>query len=203
MDGIYFYWIGWGAWVIATFFMAKTKSRMYTAIVILVTIALSITELRIFGYEVSAAFVFSVIIGYFLLSKLAFLKLLYYFITCIILAFAYVSFSLFALYDPVWVIFDYSLMLATTLVVLTLFLVKDQYLRVVSLTVGAIQGEVVYSVVLHSIYYQKPIGTLAFFDMLAIAIIFTYLWYSFELFVEYTDSYFKKKQRKKDVVING
>src|SRR5690606_32574001 len=148
-EGIMFYWIAWTFWVITTFFMKKEDSlRLGFSLWLLALIILSPYSVPVFDFEISIAGIFLGCSIFGFGARIKGKKLLYLFICSFIIMLAYVCFHLFALFDPVWLVFPRNWMLAAVLVFTSLILQENKVSRILIILLGALQGEVLYALIL-------------------------------------------------------
>lgn len=84
---------------------------------------------------------------------------------------AYASFLLFELYDPVWLLFSRSWMVACLLGYLSVMLLSDKEERLMIMICAMIQGEWIFSMVVEKIGFSYTIGTGQFLDTLATSVL--------------------------------
>lgn len=200
MEGIFFYWIAWIIWTLATFFMRKNNERLILSVVVLVLIIFSVTVMQITIFKINASLLIALLCSYLylsLLTKSKTKKTVYILLCTLTITTAYVSFQLFELFDPIWLVFNRKIMLAFCLVYLTLLLVKDPRTRIVSVIIGACQGDLLYALILSDFRFEYEIGSLLFFDVLAISVFTLFIWSTLENLVHYFDTYFQKTAKEK------
>jgi hypothetical protein len=177
MEGSMFYWILWVFWVYVTFFMNKQNSyRPKLAAVILVLITLSNVHFVFKSFEFYASGLFMLLLSYIIFSKKKLGLLLYAFICSFIVTIAYVTFNLFVIYDPVWVIFKKEWMMGICFSCLAIFLqtsLKDRLLIIVS---GTMQGEILYAFYLSKFEFSYPIGSIGYLDVFSLITILLVSW---------------------------
>ena len=193
MEGIYFYWFAWIGWVYVTFLMNKTRFRLVISIVILFSIVLSNKEVPLFSLTVNGAILFYLLLSYSIVSQKKWSKILYYLCISLILTSSYVTFKLFQLFDPVWVMFHPTFKLSFILLFLTLILVKEQMVRIAIVVITVTQGEIIYTLFLNSLVTEGGIGRLESLDIIAITVSLTFVWFLFENFVKWLDLFVKQK----------
>jgi hypothetical protein len=176
MDGIYFYSFFWIVWVIATFFMKKTAWRTMVAAVALITIILSSVSLNIGGFQVTLSFLFLFFLSCYYAAKQTRRKLVYMAIAVLTVAFAYTSFQLLVLFDPVWIWMDHRWMLATILVILCFLFYKNIQSRLLCLVIGSCQGEMLYSIISQKVSFSYIIGSYSFLDTVSLSACCTFIW---------------------------
>lgn len=152
--------------------MKRHKMQERLSIGLLVCIALSMQKMVIFNIEISVVSLLLLFTAYYFVAKEQGKLQIYLLITSLILLLAYVTFLLFALYDPVWVIFPKNLMAATVLAYLTIILHEPFHLRIIALTIGMVQGDILYSMIVGKLLSKVTIGTFEFFDMFSLTIAF-------------------------------
>ncbi|SDM45951.1 hypothetical protein [Bacillus sp. OK048] len=177
MEGSLFYWILWSFWVYITFVMDKSnRHRSALAACILVVIILSNTHFMVAGFEYYAGGLFLLILSYIILSKKKLGSLLYAFICSFILTISYVTFNLFVIYDPIWVIFEKEWMMGICFSCLAIFLQTSLKERMLIFVSGTMQGEILYAYYLRKFELSYPIGTVAYLDVSALTILLLVSW---------------------------
>ncbi|MEH7251621.1 hypothetical protein V7111_05795 [Neobacillus niacini] len=177
MEGSLFYWILWSFWVYITFVMDKSNQhRTAVAACILVVIILSNTHFMVEGFEYYASGLFLLILSYIILSKKKLGSLLYALICSFILTISYVTFNLFVIYDPIWVIFEKEWMMGICFSCLAIFLQTSLKERILIFVSGTMQGEILYAYYLRKFEISYPIGTVAYLDVSALTILLLVSW---------------------------
>lgn len=197
MEGIWFYWVTWMGWIVVTFFLKKGELRFKLALFILLYI---ISAHYVFSFhEINISLGFLILLGmsYVLVSGLPNHKLFYFFICSVILSFSYVSFFLFKLFDPVWVIINPAFMLAFILMYLVIILVKDIKTRVNLFLFGSCHGELLYGLIMNYFTFPHIVGYLSFFDAVAIGLVFMTFWYGFERISAYINQVALKSNKRR------
>jgi hypothetical protein len=181
MEGSVFYWILWLFWVCITFFLNKHNPyRTKLAVVILLVIILSDVHFLVESFQFYASGLFMLLLSYIILSKKKLGSLLYAFICSFIVTISYVTFNLFVIFDPVWVIFQKEWMMGVCISFLAIILqtsLKDRLLIVIS---GTMQGEILYAFYLSKFEFSYPIGTMAYLDVASLVIILLAGWGALE-----------------------
>lgn len=193
MEGIFFYWIVWIGWVYSTFLVAKTNKRIAVTIFLLFLIILSNKQLTLFSITFNWAILLCMGSGYLIISQRRWHFILYYLSVSLISTSAFVTFRLFQLYDPVWIIFDPTLKLSLILLFLMLLLVRDQKIRVGMLLITIAQGEIFYRLFLNRVVSEVSFSQFETLDIIAITIGMSYIWFGFENFVKWLETYTKQK----------
>lgn len=107
LDGLLFYWLFWAGWIMTTFFYPKTHSdRLTISAWLLGAITLSTITFSLFSIEWSGTGAFILLTIFVYGAGLPMKKLLYFMITSFIVMLANVSFLLFELFDPVWILIE-------------------------------------------------------------------------------------------------
>ncbi len=181
MEGLYFYWLAWIGWIWVTFFMDKNKpERIKIAVWLLAAILAAPIKLNLVYFEFHLS---ALAIALFVFVETWSKKtgsLLYFFLSSFIIMLAYTSFLMFELYDPIWVLFDRSIMLAAIGFYLALLLHKNMHSRVLALITGFLQGEVLFSAILGKFNFPYVISSLAFMDILIISLAMLVAWSAVE-----------------------
>ncbi|WNF38014.1 hypothetical protein RJD24_06170 [Bacillaceae bacterium IKA-2] len=189
MEGIYFYWICWICWIYTTFLLAKTKQRLVITIFLLFLIILSTKHLTFFTLTLNSAILFCFLSGCLIISQRRWSFILYCLSVSLISTSAFVTFRLFQLYDPVWVIFNPTWKLSMILLFLILLLVRDQKIRVGLLLITVAQGEILYRIFLNRVVTEITFSQFETLDIIAITIGMSYVWFGFENFVKWLETY--------------
>jgi hypothetical protein len=181
MEGLYFYWLAWLAWIWATFFMdKKNPARIKITVWLLAAIVTAPYEIHLFNVNVHLS-AFSIAMFLFIETrKKKTGSFLYLYLSSFIIMLAYTSFLLFELYDPVWVLFDRKIMIAAIGFYLALLLQKNKYNRGLALISGFLQGEILYSMILWQFNFPYSISSLAFLDILIISLAMLITWSAIE-----------------------
>lgn len=196
-EGLYFYFLGWIGWIIITFLFSKSAIRTFLSILLLSLLAGSATHVSIYGFSVNVAFIILVLTAIILLSKtLKQRYVLHYFSICT-LSLAYVCFVIFEIYDPVWIFIDRTWMLSFILLYITLLLFKTKWERFVFMLTGVLQGEILNSFVLNSIFSYSVIGSFDFLAVLFLTSAGLGTWVVFENITVYLDSIIQKRVRER------
>jgi hypothetical protein len=201
MDGTYFYWIAWFFWILTTFFMKKSKERYLFTVIILLLIIFSNKVIVLDIFRINASLGITLLSCYVFLAlfteKNNYKKVVYLLVCTLTITTAYVSFHLFELFDPIWVVFNRTIMLVFCLVYLTLLLIKDRKKRVLCMMIGACQGELLYAFILKNFPFEYEIGALSFLDVMALSVFTIFIWSALEYTIKYFDTYFEKTTKEK------
>jgi hypothetical protein len=197
MEGIWFYWFAWMGWVIITFFFKKGKTRTKLSYLTLMLIITANLNVLYANNNISLGFLLMMIFGYISASRLPNRRLLYIFICTVILSLSFVSFHLFSIFDPVWVIFHPSFMLGFILTYLVLILVKNINERMVIFFLGICHGELLYGYIMKHFSFPYIFGSLSFFDLTAIGLLFISIWWGVEALSDYLNQSTTKTNKRK------
>lgn len=180
MEGIFFYWIAWMAWIVITFFMKKDKKRTHMAVFLLMVILFSNDYVTIGHLKINIALLILLIYGYLGLSSLNNGRLLYIVIICHIITLAYIGFTMYRLYDPVVQWFHPTWMTAILLFFLVQILIKPFSLRCLVMMISICHGSLLYTWMMSQ--FSLAVGSLALFDLLAAGFLLLMLWHGFQKF---------------------
>ncbi|MCC3358307.1 hypothetical protein [Bacillus sp. REN16] len=197
MDGAIFYWICWMAWVCSTFLMKKNKERLLLSILFLVTVILSPYSVGVGSIKINCSIFLLLLFCMKEISKRPKKQVLYMLICILTISLAYCSFLMFELYDPVWLFFNRNLMLGAALIYVTLMLIKDLRLRMAGLLIGAIQGDILYGIIVNNVNFPYEIGSFVFLDVIAISFCFIFVWSSLEILLHHVDVMVQKNTKEK------
>lgn len=177
MDGSLFYWILWSLWVYLTFIMDKKHPlRFGMSACILVIITLSDVHFTVGNYDVNASGVFILVLSYIILSKEKNGALLYTIICSIIVTISYVTFHLFELFDPVWIIFPKIWMMSIGLLILGILLQNSLKGRLLVIICGTMHGEICYALFLQRFQFSQPIAALPYLDICVVVTLLLLVW---------------------------
>jgi len=198
MEGFVFYWLCWSGWIIVTFILNKNHAyRFPMAFHLLVIIILSHFHVSLYQLQLnlSAAWVF--VCCTFLLKDKPMLSLLSTFIKVLIVTLAFASFLLFALFDPVWLIFDPYWMKVLLFSLLTVMIFESLLERIVGLNIGMILGEGCYAHILTKWDLPITIGSYSLLDVLSTSTVFLIIWGVLENLSVYYDTKFHNIERER------
>ena len=198
MEGILFYFVAWFFWIITTFFVNKnSKYRFISSFCILMVMILKPYNIRLAEITINYAVIFLYLVILFQVILLNRKTHFYLLVSSLIIMLAYVSFQLFELYDPVWVMFKREWMLAIVLVYLSVLLHSERNLRLFTIMIGVIQGEFLFSLILRKLNLFYMIGTGMFYDALASAALLLFFWGVMEIGIVIIETYISQQGRGK------
>lgn len=154
-------------------------------------------EITFVGHQFNAAVIFLYSFILLQITKLEKKIGIYILFSSFIVMLAYASFLLFEIYDPVWILFNRNGMIACSLGYLCVLLQSNKKYRLYTLTIGLIQGEVIFSMVVRKIGFPYPIGTGQFLDALASCFFVMGCWGLIEVVIVNLDHYMNQHIRGK------
>lgn len=196
MEGLFFYWIAWGAWVVVTFLMNKGKNRTQAAVFLLTMILFSNTYMTVGGLNINIALVIILIYGYLKLAGYGYSRLLYMVIVCHIIALAYIGFTMYSLYDPIVLWFDQTWMMAGLVFLLAQILVKPFSLRCLAMMIGIGHGNLLYAWMMSR--FSLTVGSLTLFDLLSACFLMMAVWQGYGEFSQFMGRSFTRSMRQKE-----
>lgn len=164
MEGLYFYWWAWVVWIYATFLQKKSKTRTRLAATMLLFICGSIYKINIASFSITYSFLFLFLFSLAAARRQMSGSLLF---SALAVAFFSASVRLLAIADPIVVWADERWLLAIGTTLLVLFIERKTTARMLAAAIGSCQGDVVYAVSVRDVF-SSPIGSLFFFDALAL-----------------------------------
>jgi hypothetical protein len=177
LEGSFFYWIFWFYWVYMTFVLSKKNPlRLKLSACLLIIIILSNFHFVIGRFDIYASGVVMLLLSYYFFSKEKMGRLLYSFISSFSITMAYVTFHLFEIFDPIWIIFKKEWMMGICFSILAILLQKNLNGRILIIVSGTMQGEALYSYYLSKFEFSYPIGTLAYLDVCALISLILVSW---------------------------
>jgi len=202
MDGSTFYFVAWIGWIIVTFFMKKDPIRWKLGACILFFIICSPLHVTIASFVVSVNALLLCIISFIGITLYSVWKKLYSLLSALIIAMLYTSFHLLEIYDPIWIVVDRVFLLSSALVYASVLLHGDRILRLCSLYVGMLQGELLVTFIFRKLNFPYDYGSLAFFDIVAISTLFMAILFFFAKASVYIERSKRKTRKRKARVIH-
>jgi len=196
MDGSTFYFVAWIGWIVVTFFMKKEPIRWKISACILIFIICSPLNVTISSFTVSINALLLCIISFVGITLYSIWKKLYTLLSALIIAMLYTSFHLLEVYDPIWIVVDRLLLLSGALVYASILLYGDRILRLCTLYIGMLQGELLVTLIFHKLHFPYEYGSLAFFDVVAVSTLFMAILLWITKVSVYMEQ-FKRKTRKR------
>ncbi|CAG9623598.1 YphA family membrane protein [Sutcliffiella rhizosphaerae] len=196
-EAMYFYFLSWVCWIIVTFMMQKSALRTFSSIVLLLIIIGSTSNFSIFSFEVSGSFIVLIIAAIILLVKTLKENYFLHYFSITTISLAYVCFIIYEIFDPVWILINRTWILAFIMVYLTLLLFKKRDERFVFMLCGLIQGELLNSFVLNSVFSYSVMGEISFLAVLFLASAGLGVWLLFATITVHLDSVIQKRVKER------
>lgn len=168
MNGLLFYWIAWLSWVWITWIMEKGDQRLKWAVIILLAIIVSNDSFYLFDVSIHACLSLFFAVGFIELYRFPLRKQIYLCFTSLFSALGYTALSLFALYEPAWVIFSFDWICALLLLFTCTLLCKTFSQRLVFLFFVVAGGEILYGMILYRLQLYNEIGSAGYLDRIAL-----------------------------------
>jgi hypothetical protein len=193
-----FYWISWSIWVTLTFLLKKENpSRFGLSAAILIVIILANTHFTLWEFEINSSGIFLIFYCYTALSGEKKKTISYFYLCSFIVTIAYVTFHLFELFDPVWLILKKEWMMGICLGYLAILLQKSLRGRLLIIISGTLQGEILYTYILNKYGFPYQISSFAYLDACSLTAALLLGWSFIEYVGSYYDSHFKIMEREK------
>ncbi|MEH6953312.1 YphA family membrane protein [Neobacillus drentensis] len=181
MEGEIFYWTCWAFWIYLTFLLEKQNPyRIKLAAIVLIVLILSNIQIKVSVFEIQASGLFILGISYLFISQEKRTAIIYYFICAVIISITYVTFHLFEIFDPIWIIFKKEWMMGIVLWYLAILLQKTLKGRLLILFAGAMQGEILYALILNKFQFPYLIGAYASLDVCSLTALLLVGWSALE-----------------------
>jgi hypothetical protein len=149
-----------------TFILNKQNTyRLKMSIIVLTVIILSNYHFSINSFELHASGIFLLVVSYVFYSREKLGAIFYFFICSLIVSIAYVTFHLFEIFDPIWVIFKKEWMMAICFGYLAILLQKTLKGRLLIIVSGTMQGEFLYAYILNKLQFSYSVGAFAYLDV--------------------------------------
>ncbi|MBS4215846.1 MULTISPECIES: YphA family membrane protein [Neobacillus] len=177
MEGAAFYLIFWMFWVYLTFILPKDNPyRLRLAAAVLILIIFSNHHFSFGMVDVYANAVVILSYSYLFISKEKQRVIIYLLICSLIITIAYVTFHLFEIFDPVWLIFKKEWMMGIGIGYLAIILLNTLKGRLLIIFSGTMQGEILYTYILNKFQFPHSIGDFAYLDVCALISAVTVGW---------------------------
>lgn len=168
MNGYVFYWVAWLVWIIITFFQTH---RHIHYIIICWLFSLMITlnyYVTLFQLDISIAFIILLIgaIVFYGQAQLTFQRL----ITTYTLMITYLSLKIWNVIAPIWFVIPTIIAIPFIISMSAITLSQSTKQRLIHILFSMTCGELFYSFILRSYHLNNQIGSISFFDYLAISI---------------------------------
>jgi hypothetical protein len=198
LDGSVFYWICWCFWTFLTFVVNKQNPyRLRLSAFILSLIILANYHFTLIGFDFYAGGLLLLLAAYAFTYREKNKTIMYFFICSFIVSIAYVTFHLFEIFDPVWVIFNKDWMMGILICYLSILLQKGLKGRLLMVASGTMQGEFLYAYILRKFDFPYSAGTLTYLDAFAIITILLVGWSCLENAGIYFENNFTLNQKSK------
>jgi hypothetical protein len=198
LDGSVFYWICWCFWTYLTFILNKQNPyRLKLSALILSLIILENYHFTLAGFDLYTGGLFLLFVSYAFTYGEKRKTIAYFFVCSFIVSIAYVTFHLFEIFDPVWVIFNKDWMMGILICYLSILLQKGLKGRILMVASGTMQGEFFYAYILRKFDFSYSIGTLTYLDAFAITSILLVGWSCLENAGIYFENNFALNQKSK------
>lgn len=166
-----FYWFHWLFIIIAYFFMAKTRMRLFILIWIFCIIVCSPFHLTIMsGIQVSVSYIILFIGAFLLFAQFSFSVLEWLYIFTLMIG--YVSLLIWEVITPVWFFISSILLIPFIISILTGFYIHSLKKQIALVTVSMAVGHAVFGFILVSYHLQTELIELTFFILLSMTITF-------------------------------
>ncbi|MGE6362412.1 YphA family membrane protein [Bacillus paramycoides] len=202
MDGNSFYFVAWIGWIVVTFFMKKESIRWKLSAAILLFIICSPLNVTIASFAVSVNALLLCFISFVGIAQYSIWKKLYTLLSALIIAMLYTSFHLLEVYDPIWIVVDRLFLLSSALVYASVLLHRDRILRLCSLYIGMLQGELLVTLIFRKLNFPYDYGSLAFFDIVAVSTLFMAILFWIAKASVYMEQFKRKTRKRKTRVIH-
>ncbi|CAH2715728.1 hypothetical protein BACCIP111895_02912 [Neobacillus rhizosphaerae] len=181
MEGAMFYWICWSFWIYFTFILNKQNQyRFKLSAFVLIVLVVSNIQFMASGFEIHASGLFLLAVSYIFYSQEKLGAIIYYFICSFIVSIAYVTFHLFEIFDPIWIIFKKEWMMGICFGYLAILLQKTLKGRMLIIVSGTMQGEFLYAYILNKLQFPYSIGAFAYLDVCSLIVALLAGWSFFE-----------------------
>lgn len=177
MEGALFFWFFWAIWVYLTFILEKNNPyRLKLAVMILFVIILSNRSFFLGRIEIAWSGFILLLFSYSFISREQHRVILYHSICSLIISIAYVSFHLFEIFDPIWILFKKEWMISICMWYLAIILQKKLKGRLIIAVCGTMQGEFLTAFILNKLQIPYSVGAFAYLDVCSLIVVLLLSW---------------------------
>lgn len=169
-DGLLFYWTSWFLWGIVTFFFVKNSTRILLATSILICIICSHLYIVFIPYQMIVSFGVLIVVLTFKYVQLN--KTLLHLLATFTIIIGYTGSRIWFISTPLSLFITEQILISLFMTFLICIMMYNLHTRLIVGLLGIAFGEVFYSLISISYYMDYTIGNLAFFDQLALIILF-------------------------------
>ncbi|MRX71015.1 hypothetical protein GJU40_02380 [Bacillus lacus] len=198
MEGILFLWLAWGYWLYCTFLMQKNKARTLQSAAVLTIIICSSLSLQLGAFHVTGALLLIWIISMISASAGGLHYTLTFPALVLALTLASSGLRLFELCDPVWFVVSGVQLASAIAAVCSNYFGKSLQEKLSVYGMSMIQGEVLYSLLIHRLNPEGVIGSLAFLDPFFAGGAFIVLWSAFNIYVVNMESWLERTWKERE-----
>lgn len=142
--------------------MKKDSIRWKISACILIFIICSPLHVTVASFTVSVNALLLSVVAFIGIALYSIWKKLYSLLSALIIAMLYTSFHLLEVYDPIWIVVDRLFLLSSALVYASVLLHEDRILRLCSLYIGMLQGELFVTLIFRKLHFPYDYGSLSF-----------------------------------------
>ncbi|WP_446685736.1 YphA family membrane protein [Neobacillus endophyticus] len=198
MEGAVFYLIFWSLWVYITFILQrKYFYRLKLAAMILIIIIFSGSQFSLGPFHFFSSGMVLLFFSYLFISQEKKKTIIYLLICSLIVTIAYVSFHLFEIYDPIWIIFNKDWMQGICIGFLAVSLQKTLKGRLLVIVSGTMQGELLYAYFLNQYQFPYTIGSFDYLDVCSLVVVLLLGWSLLENAGTFFQNYFHFSEKEK------
>ncbi|WP_462412045.1 YphA family membrane protein [Neobacillus sp. Marseille-QA0830] len=169
MEDYVFYLVFWLFWVCLTFMVKKQNPfRLQLSAIILITIIFSNSYIFVGHYKIVLSGLFLLVTVYWLVRKEKLRSIIYLSVCSLILSISYITFQLFEIFDPIWIMFKRDWMLAIVIGYLSMLLQKTLRGRLVIVVSGTMQGDILYAYIVKRLDFPYEIGSMDYLNVLSL-----------------------------------
>lgn len=174
MEGIFYYWVMWGFWIITTFWMKKNNVRFWFSFFILSNIAVSHLYWQLKDFSFNFSYLLFLIFGMMMMNQTK--HYIFSVFSVLTISFAYAAIKLVYVYDPVLFWIDIQIVSAIMTCWLSLLLGRKKKQSFAYLLTGLCYGEALFWFIISSIYKPVTVGGFPFLETIVLSNAFLFLW---------------------------
>ncbi|KGP93301.1 hypothetical protein N780_12605 [Pontibacillus chungwhensis BH030062] len=163
VQGLIFYYLCWGLWVVATFLMSKTRKRIVASMYVLILLISSGSSWELFRY--SGSYAVLVILVFSMHIILHYQKVFYPTLASLFIGVGYAGILLFEKVVPVWMMMPRLVIVGVLSFVVVSMLVEPVFLKIAVWGFASALGECLYTIILSGYGYAEDVGDWAYLDV--------------------------------------
>ncbi len=177
--------------------MEPSQNNKKVIVLCLMMLCTANVEIPLEQFKVNGALMLCWLLGYFLLMKTLHMNIAYAALVVLMLTAAYASIELFSIYDPVFSYLYTPWAIGLALFTIVHLTVNGPGQRCALLILSIVQGEIILSIIYQQMGIHTVIGRYVSLDIMAIAVMGTFVWEGFVQLTSHLENVLKKHQERR------